>query len=578
MSTRFAARIINPFGWGTNLNTNCTRGSSAASWHCQTKRNLLGTVSTLGFAVVLAAGIAATPAAAKSRHQDNDKPKTKQVSKEPFGNIPAGPLQIFISINQQKLHLYSNGHHVADALVATGVPGHLTPMGVFSVIEKDRYHHSNIYSGAPMPYMQRITWSGVAMHEGTGVGHQASHGCIRMPQEFAAKMWVLTKLGARVIIARNELAPSEFSDPHLFVHKEPPAAPVAMIAPPADPVKTAQAIDPTKANDAAPLQARPAQSELIDAGVKAAAAAAAAPEKSDVAPAAKSADADPSLIEDGKDVATGVAAGLETEAPVPAPTANTDTTGTIATAVPAKVEPAVPAAIQPPKVDVAKDAPPARAPADDFAAKLRIPSIIASPETAPRTPTVVPVAADTTAPADLAIEPLPIDAIPMPEARPANIAKILAERAGPVAVFVSRKEGKIFVRQHFRPVFDAPITIADPQQPIGTHVFTAMEYQGDNSTFRWTAVTLAGEPPRVERPKDEKSGKGKHHREAEAPAKPVETKPPQTAHEALARIQIPQDVIDRIEQMMIPGSSLVVSDQGLGPETGEGTDFIVVTR
>ena len=108
-STRFAARIINPFGWGTNLNTNCTRGSSATSWHCQTKRSLLGTVSTLGFAVVLAAGIAATPAAAKSRHQDNDKPKTKQVSKEPFGNIPTGPLQIFISINQQKLHLYSNG-------------------------------------------------------------------------------------------------------------------------------------------------------------------------------------------------------------------------------------------------------------------------------------------------------------------------------------------------------------------------------------------------------------------------------------------------------------------------------------
>jgi hypothetical protein len=127
-------------------------------------------------------------------------------------------------------------------------------------------------------------------------------------------------------------------------------------------------------------------------------------------------------------------------------------------------------------------------------------------------------------------------------------------------------------------VFDAPITIADPQQPIGTHVFTAMEYQGDDSTFRWTAVTLPGEAPRVERHKDEKSGKGKH-REAEAPAKPVgDLKSPQTAREALARIQIPQDVVDRIEQMMIPGSSLIVSDQGLGPETGEGTDFIVVTR
>jgi hypothetical protein len=519
---------------------------------------LLGTVSALGFAVVLAAGIGAAPAAAKSRLHDDDKPKSKQASKEPFGNIPSGPLQIFISINQQKLHLYSNGHHVADALVATGVPGHLTPMGVFSVIEKDRYHHSNIYSGAPMPYMQRITWSGVAMHEGTGLGHPASHGCIRMPQEFAAKLWVLSKLGARVIIARSELAPSEFTDEHLFVHKDPPVAPVAVIAPAVEPVKTAQAIDPTTANDAAPLQTTPA-------------------------PAAKSADADPSLIDDGKAVAEGAAAGLETEDAAPVAIANTETTGTVATAAPAKIEPALPVAAEvapaeQTKVEAAKNAIPALTPIIDFAARLRIPSIIASPETAPRAPAATPVVAETAAPVAEDIEPLPIDAVPMPEARPANIAKILAERAGPVAVFVSRKEGKIFVRQHFRPVFDAPITIADPQQPIGTHVFTAMEYQGDDSTFRWTAVTLPGEAPRVERHKDEKSGKGKH-REAEAPAKPVgDLKSPQTAREALARIQIPQDVVDRIEQMMIPGSSLIVSDQGLGPETGEGTDFIVVTR
>jgi hypothetical protein len=562
------ARIITPFGWGTNLSIDCIPACSA------TKRSLLGTVSALGFAVVLAAGIGASPAAAKSRNHEDDKPKSKQASKEPFGNIPSGPLQIFVSINQQKLHLYSNGHHVADALVATGVPGHLTPMGVFSVIEKDRYHHSNIYSGAPMPYMQRITWSGVAMHEGTGLGHPASHGCIRMPQDFAAKLWVLSKLGARVIIARSELAPSEFTDARLFVHKDPPVAPVAAIAPAVEPVKTAQAIDPTRANDAAPLQATPA-------------------------PATKSADADASLIDDGKVVAEGAAAGLETEDAAPAAAANTETTGTVAAAVPAKIEPALPVAaevapaeppkvepadatpgaIQSPKLEAAKNAIPALAPIIDFAAKLRIPSIIASPETAPRAPAAAPVVAETAAPVAEDIEPLPIDAVPMPEPRPANIAKILAERAGPVAVFISRKESKIYVRQRFHPVFDAPITIADPQQPLGTHVFTAMEYLSDNSTFRWTAVTLPGEPPRVEHHKDEKSGRGRHQREAEAPAKPGgETKPPQTAHEALARIQIPQDVIDRIEEMMIPGSSLVVSDQGLGPETGEGTDFIVVTR
>ena len=68
------------------------------------------------------------------------------------------------------------------------MPGHLTPLGVFSVIERDRYHHSNIYDNAPMPYMERITWSGVALHEGVGLGHQASHGCIRMPHDFAARL------------------------------------------------------------------------------------------------------------------------------------------------------------------------------------------------------------------------------------------------------------------------------------------------------------------------------------------------------------------------------------------------------
>jgi L,D-transpeptidase catalytic domain len=145
--------------------------------------------------------------------------KHRSAGHGPFGDIPTGPLQIIISINQQKLHLYSDGTHVADAPIATGVPGHSTPTGVFSVIDKERYHESNIYSGAPMPYMQRITWSGVALHQGQNLGHPASHGCIRMSQEFASRLWLLPSLGARVIIARPELMPRDFGDPHLFVHK-----------------------------------------------------------------------------------------------------------------------------------------------------------------------------------------------------------------------------------------------------------------------------------------------------------------------------------------------------------------------
>src|SRR5690242_17135760 len=90
-------------------------------------------------------------------------------------------------------------------------------MGVFSVIQKQKYHQSNIYSGAPMPYMQRITWSGIALHAGILPGYPASHGCIRLTNDFAIRLWHLTKRGARVIIARQDVAPVEITNPHLFV-------------------------------------------------------------------------------------------------------------------------------------------------------------------------------------------------------------------------------------------------------------------------------------------------------------------------------------------------------------------------
>src|SRR6185312_15419439 len=103
----------------------------------------------------------------------------------------------------------------------TGVPGHPTPQGIFSVIQKEIYHESNLYSSAPMPYMQRITWSGVAMHQGVVPGHPASHGCIRLPREFAQRLWRITKVGARVIIAQDETRLADIASPRLFAGKAP---------------------------------------------------------------------------------------------------------------------------------------------------------------------------------------------------------------------------------------------------------------------------------------------------------------------------------------------------------------------
>src|SRR6266446_976910 len=140
---------------------------------------------------------------------------------------PQGPLIIAISIEKQSLKLYDANGFFAETPISTGMRGHPTPLGVFSVIQKQKLHHSNIYSSAPMPYMQRITWSGVAMHAGVLPGYPASHGCIRMPMAFAVKMWGWTRMGARVVVAPGEMTPADFSHPLLMAQKVVPQPAVA---------------------------------------------------------------------------------------------------------------------------------------------------------------------------------------------------------------------------------------------------------------------------------------------------------------------------------------------------------------
>src|SRR5512143_3630638 len=180
-------------------------------------------------------------------HQ-RQKPRHRQAKKigapEKETAKPQGPLIIAISIEKQSLKIYDANGLFAEAPVSTGMKGHPTPMGVFSVIQKHKFHHSNIYSGAPMPYMQRITWSGVAMHAGVLPGYPASHGCIRMPMAFAVKMWNWTKMGARVVVTPGEMTPASFSHPLLVTQKvvpEPAKEPQADTPPAAKSDKASEA-------------------------------------------------------------------------------------------------------------------------------------------------------------------------------------------------------------------------------------------------------------------------------------------------------------------------------------------------
>src|SRR6476660_4626754 len=148
------------------------------------------------------------------RHTKSDLTKKSQSQ-----DAPRGPLQIIISIADQRISLYDNGALIARSSVSTGVEGYPTPLGIFTVISEARWHRSNIYTAAAMPYMQRITWSGIALHAGVLPGYPASHGCIRLSNDFAIRLWHLTKRGARVIIARHDVVPVEIANPHLFVSK-----------------------------------------------------------------------------------------------------------------------------------------------------------------------------------------------------------------------------------------------------------------------------------------------------------------------------------------------------------------------
>jgi lipoprotein-anchoring transpeptidase ErfK/SrfK len=402
-------------------------------------------------------------------HRRGGSDETAESRKPEPAKQPSGPLLLAISIGSQRVTVYDNGTPVAVSAVSTGMPGHLTPMGVFSVIQKQRWHHSNLYSNAPMPYMQRITWSGVAMHAGVVPGHPASHGCIRLPERFAVRLWGMTKVGARVVITRGEAAPYEITHPRL-----------------AGLAKASEA-----AFDSGPLNTRSS----------------AGPDRSGVATG--------SVM-----VATTGAVGASGA-------------GTAASR-------------------------------DDSAPSVSEVGTAASPQVEGG------AAPDRPAAASRPAEPSPVGPAPAPK-----VEDPLQQHPGAISLFVSRKLGKLFVRKGFAPVFDVPVTIARPEEPLGTHVFTASRPANEGVGVRWLAVSL-GYDRAASHPEPAKR-KGRATRD-ERPVPLTAEALRQAAVAALDRIELPPEALERIGPLIAPGASLLISDRGLGGETGRDTDFIVVTK
>jgi|SRR5262245_28533192 len=406
------------------------------------------------------------------------------------------PIMAIVSLRSQQVTVYDAHGWILRAPVSSGQKGRETPAGIFSVIQKEAEHYSNLYDDAYMPHMQRITWSGIALHGGPLPGYPASHGCIRMPFDFAARLFDLTRLGMRVIVMPSDVAPIEIAHPALLLSK--PGAGAFAAA------RAAEANEAARKADEARLAAVTASREATRAMISVR-------------------------------VAENLKLRAETQLAAAEAALGSATSG-----------------------EAKERAGDGKAKAIAKIAELQAQRAAAQAELQPKLDAVAPARE-----AAVAAETARVSA--------AEAAREAARELEPVSVFISRKTQRLYVRRAFQPILESPVTIQDPDRPLGTHIFTAVERSERDTDVRWTVVSLEGGRPQGGAVEPHGRTKGSRGRAVE----PVSTHP-NSASAALDRISIPQEVRDRLSGMASPRSSLIVSDEALSSETGKGTEFVVV--
>ncbi|MFM9943140.1 MAG: L,D-transpeptidase family protein [Hyphomicrobiaceae bacterium] len=490
------------------------------------------------------------------------RPKPVQAAKpSPAVAQTQGPYIAVISIANQKLTLYNRHGVVATSPVSTGRSGYETPQGVFSIIERKEEHFSNIYDDASMPFMQRITWSGVAMHAGALPGYPASHGCIRLPHSFAERLFGITKLNTRVVVAPRDVAPVAISHAALFQPSLPGAPPVA-----AAPATVVPAPTPAAPRSSEPLKSDETPMML---GLK--------PQKPDVPEAA------PSPMAPQRAVTSLVeAARLQRAAANERAATAIKAADQARLVVKTKLVEARKAEVAHKKSDALLRRAEARVEAAD-----RVVTLAKTDEALEKAKLALEKATQDLAELRKATDELKVltdargaeareaaDAVKAADAvRNAAQAEAreAARREEPISVFVSRRTSRLYVRQGRQPVFDMAVTLKQPNKPIGTHIFTAIDELPAQRGVQWNVVTVeTGVPEPTPPPQSKRRGQPV----VEAPRPPARN----WAAEALDRLEIPQEALDRITPYLQVGSSLLISDLGPSIEQGKGTDFVVLTK
>jgi len=482
----------------------------------------------------------------RSSHHKTAEKKKDEVKEK----APSGPVYIVISIGDQHISVYDANGRIARSIISTGVRGLDTPQGVFSVIGKERYHYSNLYGGAPMPWMQRITWSGVAMHAGHVTGYPASHGCIRLLYSFAPRLWKMTKMGARVVVSPRDTTPFEIAHEFLPLPKMQPA-PVSAGSQQASrraraPVELASLNPPSSAISAeAEMEATPSAKALNPMAYATALKERAKTDKVSADKAAKEL------------LAAAQAAGAEARKAVDdVHQGEADLEAAKARIAELDAQASTTASGDAPDAKSAEEAATARTAAQSEFIRAR-----AALEEARRRESIETPAAFT------AVQEWKV-AVATSKAA-AKTLKEAKRRTEPVSVFISKKEGRVFIRQDWKEVYEAPVTIRDPDRPLGTHVYIAVAAEPDGSAMRWSAIDVP------------ESGKSRSRRPSRKKSEdPPEEKPlpAETAAGALDRIKLPPGVRERISELLWTGASLIISDHARSDEMDNDSDFIILTR
>jgi L,D-transpeptidase-like protein len=448
------------------------------------------------------------------------------------------PILAIVSLSEQRVAIYDADGKILQAPVSTGATGYETPAGIYSVVQKKEEHHSNLYEDGSMPFMQRITWTGIALHAGVLPGHPASHGCVRMPHSFAQRLFDMTDVGLRVIIVRDDISPTDIDHSILFkpnlVRKE--------LAP-------AMPVDRSSAGDRAPAKRGGAVASASDVSPSSGSAAHVQILKSIAA--AKSAEADVATrrARDARQAATRKGAEAAAASRVlRAAEANLAKAQALLKSAEGAIETAISPERQKQTEQVKEKA---VAKLAETEAQLEAARMQAKAKTDAAT------RAGEEAEAAEAAKETAVEA-----------ADDSARKLSPVSVFISRKTQRLYVRQGYQPVFEGPVTIRDADKPIGTYVFTAMNYA--NNGVRWSVVSMYKRDASAE-PAAPSQRRRVEARNTEAASADVDG-----ARAALDRITISQDALELISDVVLPGSSLIVSDEGAHIETGKDTDFVVL--